>query len=170
MFELVAIGNKSPYDLAECRAEAKTILNEFYSVQFFLNDKDILYQFKLRNICSSGPCILVKYDSPVFRELQIGDILDMEYSKSEYLGASKFFKTKITSKSTHDLYTGHYIIELTIIDNEEPKITSLKSKEQRIISETYKAEKKDSSQAKTRRRISDKKNSNQHSQLKLFKK
>jgi hypothetical protein len=57
---------------------------------------------------------------------------------------------------------------LTIIDNEKPKITSLKSKEQRRISETYKAEKKDSSQTKTRRRISDKKNSNQHSQLKLF--
>lgn len=162
------IGNKSLNDLAEFRTEAKTILNEFYSVQFFLNDKEILYQFKLRNISSNGPCILVKQDSPVFTELQVGDILDMEYSKSESLGASKLFKTKITSKNPHNYYTGHSIVELTIIDNKAPRITSLKNKAQPIISETNKAKKRDPGEAKPRPRISDIKKLNQQVQLKLF--
>jgi hypothetical protein len=123
MFELIKIGNQSVNVLAEYRSEAKTILDEFYSVQFFLNGKEILYQFKLRNISSNGPCIFVKQDSSVFTELKVGDILDMEYNKSESLCASKLLKTLIISKIPHDRYTGHSIVELSIIDNcDENKI------------------------------------------------
>ena len=170
MFELVMIGNKSVNYLAECTNEAKTILDEFYSVQFFLNDndKEILYQFKLRNISSNGPSILVKQDSPVFTELQVGDILDMEYSKPESLGDSKLLKTQITSKNSHDCYTGHSIVELTIIDNKDLQITSFKNKAPPIISETNKAKNRNSGKTKPRSRISGRKKVNQQDQLKLF--
>jgi len=117
MFELIKIGNQSINDLAECRLETKTILDEYYSVQFFLNAKGPSYQFRLRNNSSSRPYILVKQDSQVFTKLQVGDILDMEYSKPESLGANILFKTQITSKNSHDRYRGHSIVELSIIDN-----------------------------------------------------
>ncbi|MGB5992979.1 MAG: hypothetical protein WBG61_11685 [Desulfobacterales bacterium] len=117
MFELSESGNQSVIDLAEYRSKAKTILDEFYSVQFFLNGKGIFYQFKLRNTSSNRPCILVKKDSPVFTELQVGDILDMKYNSPESLDASRLFKTRITSINSHDCYTGHSIVELSIIDN-----------------------------------------------------
>jgi len=117
MFELSEAGNQSVIDLAEYRPKAKTILDEFYSVQFFLNGKGIFYQFKLRNTSSNRPCILVKKDSPVFTELQVGDILDMKYNNPESLDASRLFKTRITSINSHDCYTGHSIVELSIIDN-----------------------------------------------------
>ena len=86
-------------------------------MQFFLNDKGPSYLFKLRNISSNEPCILVKQDSPVFKELKVGDILDMEYNQPESLGPSTLFKTQITSKIPHDRYTGHSVVELSIIDN-----------------------------------------------------
>jgi hypothetical protein len=117
MFELIKIGNQSVNDLVVCRSEAKTILDEFYSVQFFLNGKGLSYLFKLRNIFSNRPCILVKHDSSVFKKLNVGDILDMEYNQSESLGIGKIFRTQITSKISHDRYTGHSIVELSIIDN-----------------------------------------------------
>jgi hypothetical protein len=117
MFELVMIGNENVNDLVECRSEAKTILKEYYSVQFFLNDTGPTYLFKLRNISSNGPCILVKQDSSVFKELKVGDLMDMEYNRSESLGGSKTFKTLITSKIPHDHYTGYSIVELSIINN-----------------------------------------------------
>ena len=117
MFELSEAGNQSVIDFAEYRSKAKTILDEFYSVQFFLNGKGIFYQFKLRNTSSNRPCILVKKDSPVFTELQVGDILDMKYNNPESLDASRLFKTRITSINSHDCYTGHSIVELSIIDN-----------------------------------------------------
>ncbi len=117
MFELIKIGNQTVNDPAECRSEAKTILNGYYSVQFCLNGKGLSYLFRLRNKASNKPYILVKKNSSVFNELKVGDILDMEYNQSESLGSGKFFKTLITSKIPHDSYTGHSIIELSIIDN-----------------------------------------------------
>ena len=117
MLELSEAGNQSVIDLSEYRSEAKTILDEFYSVQFFLNGKGIFYQFKLRNTSLNRPCVLVKKDSPVFTELQVGDILDMKYNNPESLDASRLFKTRITSINSHDCYTGHSIVELYIIDN-----------------------------------------------------
>jgi len=117
MFELIKIGNQSVNDLAECRSEAKTILDGFYSVQFFLNGKEPYYQFKLRNNSSNRPCILVKRDSSVFTELKVDDILDMEFNQPESLGFGKIIKAQITSKNSHDCYTGHSIVELSIIDN-----------------------------------------------------
>jgi hypothetical protein len=117
MFELIKIGNQGVNDWGKYRSKAKSILDEFYSVQFFLNDKEIFYQFKLRNISPNRPCILVKKDSPVFTELQVGDILDMEYNKPESSDTSRLFKTQITSKNSHDFYTGHSIVELSIIDH-----------------------------------------------------
>ena len=117
MLELSEAENQSVIDLAEYRSKAKTILDEFYSVQFFLNGKGIFYQFKLRNTSSNRPCILVKKDSLVFTELQVGDILDMKYNNPKSSDASRLFKTQITSKNPHDRYTGHSIVELSIIDN-----------------------------------------------------
>ena len=118
MFELVMIGNKSVNDSGECRSETKAILDEYYSVQFFLNANGPTYLFKLRNISSNGPCILVKQDSFVFKELNVGDILDMEYNQPESFGTGKLFKTQIASKNSHDRYTGHSIVELSIINNQ----------------------------------------------------
>ena len=137
MFELVKIGNQYVNDLAEYRSEAKTILDEFYSVQFFLNGNEILYQFKLRNISSNGPCILVKQDSSVFAELKVGDILDMEYNNPDSLGAGKLFKTLIISKIPHYCYTGYSIVELSIIDNCDENNLNQTSSEQARPFQSY---------------------------------
>ncbi|HSQ83435.1 MAG TPA: hypothetical protein VLM43_01825 [Desulfobacterales bacterium] len=122
MFELSETGNQSVIDLVEYRSELKTILDEFYSVQFFLKRKGILYQFKLRTTSLNKPCIIVKKDSPVFTELQVGDILDMKYNNPESLDTSRLFKTQIISKNPLDCYTGHSIVELSIINNIEEKL------------------------------------------------
>ena len=122
MFELSETENQSVIDLVKYRSEVKTILDGFYSVQFFLKRKGILYQFKLRTTSSNKPCIIVKKDSPVFTELQVGDILDMKYNNPESLDASKLFKTQIISKNPLDCYTGHSIVELSIITNIEEKL------------------------------------------------
>lgn len=119
MFELVTVGNQSENNLVECSSKAKTVLDGYYSVQFFLNDKGPTYLFKLRDISSDRPCILVKQDSCVFKELKVGDILDMEYNQPESLGGGKLFKTQIASKNSHDRYAGHSIVELSIIDNQD---------------------------------------------------
>jgi len=97
--------------------ELRTILDKYYSVQFSLSKMDPAYLFKLRNFSDNGLCILVKQDSTVFRQLNEGDILDMEYNPTRSSGPTKLFKTQITSKNSYDRFKGHSLVELAIIDN-----------------------------------------------------
>jgi hypothetical protein len=117
MFKLVMAENESENDPVECRSHGKAILDEYYSVQFFLNGRGPGYLFKLRNLSSNRPCILVKQDSFVFKALNVGDILDIEYIQPDSFGIGTLLKTRITSKIPHDRYSGHSIVELSVIDN-----------------------------------------------------
>jgi hypothetical protein len=103
-------------NLAENKEESRTILDDYYSVQFCLSKMDPLYLFKLRDISSNGPCILVKQDSTVFRQLKEGDVLDMEYNPAEPSAPTKILKTQVTSKNCYDHFKGHSLVELKIID------------------------------------------------------
>ena len=122
MFRLVStletIEEKTAVDnFTEIRSGSRNILDDYYSVQFTLSRMNPAYLFKLRNISDNGLCILVKQDSTVFRQLNEGDILDMEYNPTESSGPTKLFKTQITSKNCYDRFKGHSLVELTIIDN-----------------------------------------------------
>ncbi len=97
--------------------ESRTILDKYYSVQFSLSKMDPAYLFKLRDISNNGLCILVNQDFTVFRQLNEGDILDMEYNPTRSSGPTKLFKTKIKSKNCYDRFKGHSLVELSIIDN-----------------------------------------------------
>ena len=112
MEEKTAVDN-----FTEIRSESSTILDKYYSVQFSLSKMDPAYLFKLRDISSNGLCILVKQDSTVFRQLNEGDILDMEYNPTRSSGPTKLLKTQITSKNSYDRFKGHSLVELAIIDN-----------------------------------------------------
>ena len=104
-------------NFAESKAESRTILDNYYSVQFTLSRMDPAYLFKLRDISSNGLCILVKQDSTAFKQLKVGDVVDMEYNPKEFSGSTKLLKTQITSKNCYDRFKGHSLIELSIIDN-----------------------------------------------------
>jgi len=118
MFELIKIGNHNVIDLAERRFKANIVLGEYHSVQFFLNGSGLSHLFRLRYNNSNGPYVLIKQDSSVFKELKVGDLLDMKYSRPESIGDGKTFKTLITSKIPDDHYTGYSIVELSIINNQ----------------------------------------------------
>jgi hypothetical protein len=106
-------------NFAESKVESRTILDNYYSVQFTLSRMDPAYLFKLRDISSNGLCILVKQDSTAFKQLKVGDVVDMEYNPKEFSGSTKLLKTQITSKNCYDRFKGHSLVELSIIDNED---------------------------------------------------
>jgi len=102
-------------NFAESKAESRTILDNYYSVQFTLSRMDPAYLFKLRDISSNGLCILVKQDSSVFRQLKVGDVVNMEYNPTESSGPGKLLKTQITSKNCYDRFKGHSLVELKVL-------------------------------------------------------
>ena len=105
-------------NLAEGKSVSKRILDKYYSVQFSLNDMGPIYLFKLRNMYLNRPCILVKEDSSVFKQLEVGDILHMEFNPQELSVPNKLMKTQIVSKISHDLSAGHSLVGLSIIDEQ----------------------------------------------------
>ena len=123
MFNFIETENNSQTDLvARRRFKAKFILGEYHSVQFFLNGSGLSHLFRLRYNTSNGAYILVKQDFSVFKELKIGDLMDMQYNRPESAGEGETFKTLITSKIPHDQYKGYSVVELSIINNQEEKI------------------------------------------------
>ena len=106
-------------NLAGSRFESRTILEKYYSVEFSLNTKEPAYIFRLRDVSLNCPAILVKEDSSVLKQLKVGDILNMEYNSPESLGPTKLLKTQITSKNSHDRFTGHSLVGLSIIDKQD---------------------------------------------------
>ena len=113
---------------AESKGESRAILDQYYSVRFSFSRMDPVYLFKLRNLSDNGLCILVKQDSTVFRQLNEGDILDMEYNPTEPLAPIKIFKTQITSKNSNenemtiqDFVTDAIIEKLELVHKERRK-------------------------------------------------
>ena len=106
----------STNNLAENKAVSRHILDNYHSVQFSLNDMGPIYLFKLRDISLNGPCILVKEDFSVFKKLEVGDILHMEFNPPELSVPNKLLKTRIISKNSHDLFTGHSLVGLSIVE------------------------------------------------------
>lgn len=114
--------NISTNNLIGNRAKSRHILDKYHSVQFSLNNMGPVYLFKLRNISLNEPCILVKEDSSVLKQLKVGDILDMEYNLPGLSGHQKLFKTRITSKNSHDRFTGHSLVGLSIIEEQDERL------------------------------------------------
>jgi hypothetical protein len=106
-------------NFAESKDESRSILDKYYSVQSTLSRVDPAYLFKLRDISGNGLCILVKQDSSAFKQLNVGDILNMEYNPTESSGPPKLLKTKITSKNSYGRFTEHFIVELSIIEEQD---------------------------------------------------
>jgi hypothetical protein len=106
----------STKSLNDIKAASRNILDNYYSVQFSIDDNGTIYLFKLRDIPLNGPCILVKDDSRVFNQLEVGDILHMEFKPPELSIPNKLLKTQIISKNSHDLFTGHSLVGLSIIE------------------------------------------------------
>jgi len=106
----------STNNFPESKTVSRYILDNYYSVQFSLNEMGPIYLFKLRNISLNGPCIMVKEDSSIFEQIEVGDILHMEFKPPELSVPNKLLKTRIISKNSHDLFTGHSLVGLSIIE------------------------------------------------------
>ncbi len=109
-------------NLAKNRSESRNILDKFFSVQFSLNDRGPVYLFKLRDKSTNEPCILVKEDSCVSEQLEVGDILYMEYNSPGLSNRNTLLKTQIISKNSYDRVTGHFLVGLSIVDEQRQRL------------------------------------------------
>lgn len=102
------------------RSEPRKVVDRFYSVEFLSKDH-FVYQFKLRDLSTSGLCILVNESSAVLKQLQVGDTFEMTFNPPRAEGPPESLKTEIVhiTKNTEEPFTGHVLIGLLILERKD---------------------------------------------------
>ena len=105
----------------ERRSEARSIIDQYYSVEFSLSGCSFVYQFRIWNISSKGICVLVKDDSDLLNHLKVGDILNLKYYTTDSSKPIEFLKTEIEhiTKDEQGRFKGVYLVGLSILGNQE---------------------------------------------------
>ena len=104
---------------AQMKSGFRTVIDQYYSVQFSINNPINIYQFKLQKIFSKGICIAVKEDSDVLNHIKAGDMLNMKYCTTNS-GPTEKIKTKIKSinKIDQKRFKGHFLLWLSSAKDE----------------------------------------------------
>jgi hypothetical protein len=107
---------KSEKKTAEDRSEARTILDQYRSVEFSLSKKDPIFQFRVRDISPSGMGILVNEGSKALKYLKVGQVLLMKYNPENPGGSPEQMETEIRHITlvADGRYRGHYLVGLRI--------------------------------------------------------
>lgn len=104
----------------ERRSAPRTIIDDYYSVEFAIEGIPYNFQFKIWNVSHKGACLVVKEDSVLLNHLKVGDIVKMKYYKP---GACKpnteFFETEIRhiTEDDKERFSGHYLVGISILDS-----------------------------------------------------
>ncbi len=99
------------------RSETRSKAGKYSSVEFSTKIEAFSYQFKIRDVASSGMGILVKEDSAAFKSLRIGDVLKMKYYHFNLSDPPDYLQTEIKhiTKDETGRFRGHYLIGLSIL-------------------------------------------------------
>jgi len=101
----------------ERRSGLRTVVEEYHGVEFHAKVPGPIYQFKIWNISAQGLCILVKEDSTVLDQINVGDVLNMKYYLNRPAGSIKTLNTKIIHITKYDTgrFKGHCLVGLSIL-------------------------------------------------------
>lgn len=93
--------------------------NQFYSVEFAVDNIKFLYQFKLWNLPASPMFVLIKNDSDMLNKIKSGDILKMKYYSTDTARPTCQLDTQILNIdwNDHGRFKGHYAVALGVLDN-----------------------------------------------------
>ncbi|MBW1932891.1 MAG: hypothetical protein JRI56_07750, partial [Deltaproteobacteria bacterium] len=96
----------------EKRSESRDKGNQFYSVEFLIEDMGLAYQFKIWDVSSRGMCVMVRPDSDILSHLKVGDVLNMKYYKSDTSTHIEYLKTEIKhiTKDETGRFKNHYLV------------------------------------------------------------
>ena len=104
-------------NVEEKRAEPRTELEKYHSVEFKVTELGYLYQFKIWNMSSKGMCLLVREDSAILNDLEVGKVLNMKYHTTDFSVPPEELKTEIKhiTKEDQGRYKGHHLVGLLIL-------------------------------------------------------
>jgi hypothetical protein len=108
-------------DSSEKRAAPRRIIDQYRSVEFSPSSTEPVYQFRIRDISSSGTGILIKEKSAALRHMKVGDILKMKYNPMNLSNSPQYLNTEIIhiTKIDEGQYRGNYLVGLHVLEKQD---------------------------------------------------
>jgi len=102
----------------EKRSEPRTVVDEYYSVQFFISKLDSVYHFILWDISPHGLCILVEQDSSVMEFLTTGAVFNMKFFPHNMRDETRIVRTRVCHVTVGESarFRGYYMVGLEILE------------------------------------------------------
>ncbi len=91
--------------------------NNLKSVELFVDELNRIYQFKLWGNALTSMFVLVREDSEILGQLNVGKTFHMKYYGQDSVGPIEILNTRIKyiDKVDEGRFRGHYLTGLTII-------------------------------------------------------
>ncbi len=105
-----------PNPFKEKRAEQRTIVDKFHSVEIFLPELKQCYLFKLRDISNCGMGIFIKKDSLILKYINVGDEREITFRAPGKAPELLKVRIKHIFECVSGGFHGHYIIGLSIFE------------------------------------------------------
>jgi len=107
-------------NFSEKRSKPRSIVDQYYSVEFSIRDCAFAYQFNIWDISPKGICVLVKEDSDLLNYLKVGDILNLKYYTNNSSKPIEYLKTEIRhiTKDKKGRFKGIRLVGLSILKNQ----------------------------------------------------
>jgi hypothetical protein len=114
-------GSLMTNEFIERRSKSRSIIDQYYSVEFSIRESAFVYQFKIWDISTKGISVLVKEDSDLLKHLKVGDILNLKYHKIDSPESVEFLRTKIRHISKDDTgrFKGVCLVGLSILEDQD---------------------------------------------------
>ena len=107
-------------DTVDRRSESRAIMDQFYSVEFSIDDIPSLYQFKIWDLSSKGMCLLVKEGSEILEKIKVGDVVEMRYYTAEASKPTEYLETEIKhiTEDKKGRFKGHYLVGISLMEKQ----------------------------------------------------
>jgi PilZ domain len=114
---------KSEKTVEKKRSEPRTFLDQYRSVEFSLSKRDPIFQFRVRDISSSGMGFLINQGAMALKYLKVGQVLTMKYNPVDRDGSPVQMETEIRHITLLDKgrFRGNYLVGLLIKNGSEVK-------------------------------------------------
>ena len=101
------------------RSEPRSIVDEYYSVEFSVSGLEMTFQFRIWNVSTRGLCLLVRPESDILSHLRVGETIRMKFYRENASKPADFINTKIHHITQDDTgkFRGHYLIGLGIAED-----------------------------------------------------
>jgi hypothetical protein len=111
---------------AERRREPRRPPDTYTSAEFRMNTAKCLFQSRVWNFSSRGMCLLLREDSSVLEDLEIGKVMEVKYYPADLSRPPETRRTRIAhiTRESEGKFKNHFLIGLRIVDEPE----GLKSK------------------------------------------